>query len=256
MRLDGKVAIITGSASGISGEVMGFGGATANLFANEGAKVVVTDVNEIMGEKTARQLNDKGHDSIFVKLDVSDESDWVNVIDVTVKEFGKLDILVNNAGIGGPSVIEDTDVRLWDRQFDVMAKGTFLGTKHSIPELRRTKKGSIVNVSSVFGMVGSLGDSVYSAAKGAIRTFTKAAAVQYAKDGIRVNSVHPGWGLTPMTADSYKDKTVWGPKLATVPMGRLARPEEIGYGILFLASDEASFITGAELVIDGGRIAW
>ena len=137
-----------------------------------------------------------------------------------------------------------------------MAKGPFLGTKHAIPEMRKAGGGSIINVSSIFGMVGSLGDSVYSAAKGAVRTFTKATAVQYANEGIRANSVHPGWGMTPLTVVPFSDPEILDPKLATVPMGRLAKPEEIGYGILFLASDESSFVTGAELVIDGGRIAW
>ena len=256
MRLEGKTAIVTGAASGLQGEVMGYGGATARIFSKEGANVIIADLKDEIGEKTASQIRDGGGSAKYVHLDVTSEHDWINAIEVATSEFGELNILVNNAGIGDPSIIEETSVDSWNRQMDIMAKGTFLGTKYAIPEMRKVGGGSIVNVSSVFGNVGSLGDSVYSAAKGAVRTFTKATAVQHAKDGIRANSVHPGWGMTPMTVDPFSDPDILDPKLATVPIGRLARPEEIGYGILFFASDEASFATGAELVIDGGRIAW
>lgn len=256
MRLDGKVAIITGAASGVKGEVMGYGGAAAWLFAREGAKIVIADLKEEQAEKTASQIRESGAEAIFLKLDVTDEENWKSVINTTVSKYGKLDILVNNAGISGPSIIEDTTVDLWDLQHDVMAKGPFLGIKHAIPEMKKAGGGSVVNVSSIFGMVGSLGDGVYSSAKGAVRAFTKAMAAQYAEENIRFNSVHPGWGLTPLTVEPFSDPAVLEPKLATVPMRRLAKPEEIGHGILFLASEEASFITGAELVIDGGRMAW
>ena len=255
MRLEGKVGLITGAATEVKGELMGFGGATAWLFSGEGAKMVVTDINETSGEKTAAQIREAGGEGIFVRLDVTKEQDWADAIQTTVSTYGKLDILVNNAGIGAASPLEETTVDQWDLQLDVMAKGTFLGTKHAIPEMRRAGGGSIVNVSSIFGMVGSLADSVYTAAKGAVRTFTKSTAVQYAKEGIRVNSVHPGWALTPLSAESFSDPAVLNPKLATVPMGRLATVDEVAYGILYLASDEASFVTGVELVIDGGRIA-
>ena len=255
MRLEGKVALITGAATGVKGELMGFGGATAWLFSREGAKVVLTDIKEPSGEKTAADIREAGGEAIFERLDVTNEQDWASAIQTTVSTYGKLDILVNNAGIGAASALEETTVDQWDRQLDVMAKGTFLGTKHAIPEMRKAGGGSIVNVSSVFGIVASLGDSVYSAAKGAVRTFTKSAAVQYANEGIRVNSVHPGWALTPLSVESFSDPEVLNPKLATVPMGRLATVDEIAYGILYLASDEASFVTGAELVIDGGKIA-
>ena len=255
MRLEGKVALITGAATGVKGELMGFGGATAWMFSREGAKVVLTDINEKSGEKSAADIRENGGESIFVRLDVTSEQDWVDAVQKTVATYGKLDILVNNAGIGIASVLEETAVEQWDLEMNVMAKGTFLGTKHAIPEMRKAGGGSIVNVSSVFGIVASLGDSVYTAAKGAVRMFTKAAAVQYAKEGIRVNSVHPGWALTPLSAESFSDPEVLNPKLATVPMGRLATVDEIAYGILYLASDEASFVTGAELVIDGGKVA-
>ena len=255
MRLEGKVGLITGAATGVKGELMGFGGATAWLFSGEGAKVVVTDINEMSGEKTAAQIREAGGEGIFVRLDVTKEQDWADAIQTTVSTYSKLDILVNNAGIGAASPLEETTVDQWDLQLDVMAKGTFLGTKHAILEMRRAGGGSIVNVSSIFGMVGSLADSVYTAAKGAVCTFTKSTAVQYAKEGIRVNSVHPGWALTPLSAESFSDPAVLNPKFATVPMGRLAIVDEVAYGILYLASDEASFVTGAELVIDGGRIA-
>ena len=255
MRLEGKVALITGAATGVKGELMGFGGATAWLFSREGAKVVLTDINEESGERSAADIRESGGDAIFVRLDVTSEQDWVSAIQKTVSTYGKLDILVNNAGIGIASVLEETTVEQWDLEMNVMAKGTFLGTKHAIPEMRKAGGGSIVNVSSVFGIVASLGDSVYTAAKGAVRMFTKAAAVQYAQEGIRVNSVHPGWALTPLSAESFSDPEVLNPKLATVPMGRLATVDDIAYGILYLASDEASFVTGAELVIDGGKVA-
>ncbi len=177
MRLEGKVGLITGAATGVKGELMGFGGATAWLFSGEGAKVVVTDINEMSGEKTAAQIREAGGEGIFVRLDVTKEQDWADVIQTTVSTYSKLDILVNNAGIGAASPLEETTVDQWDLQLDVMAKGTFLGTKHAIPEMRRAGGGSIVNVSSIFDMVGSLADSVYTAAKGAVCTFTKSTAV-------------------------------------------------------------------------------
>jgi cyclopentanol dehydrogenase len=255
MRLEGKVALITGAAAGVQGELMGFGGATAWLFVREGARVVLGDIKEELGQKTASQIRESGGDALFLRLDVTNEQDWINAIQTTVSTFGRLDILVNNAGTGARYTVEDTTAEIWDAQMDVHAKGTFLGTKHAIPEMRKVGGGSIINVSSIYGIIGSPTSTAYHAAKGAIRLFTKAAAIQYAKDHIRVNSVHPGYALTPLTREGYRDPERLDWVLARVPMGRLGTADDISQGILYLASDESSFVTGSELVIDGGMTA-
>ena len=255
MRLEGKVALITGAATGVEGELMGFGGASARLFVREGAKVVLSDINEEAGEKTAAQIREGGGEALFVRLDVTREQDWVNAIETTISSYGRLDILVNNAGTGARYNVEDTSEDVWDAQMDVHAKGTFLGTKQAIPEMRKHGGGSIINVSSIYGIVGSPTSTAYHAAKGAIRLFTKSAAIQYAKENIRVNSVHPGYALTPLTSESYKDPERYQWSVDRTPMGRVGTAEDIAYGILYLASDEASFVTGSELVIDGGMTA-
>ena len=255
MRLENKVALITGAATGVEGELMGFGGATARLFAREGARVVLTDIDEQSGRKTAAQIGELGGDVEFLRLDVTSESDWAHAIEATVSHFSRLDILVNNAGRGAGTDVESTTLEIWEEQMAVHARGTFLGTKAAIPQMRKVGGGSIINVSSIYGIVGSHTATAYHAAKGAVRTFTKAAAVQYAKEGIRVNTVHPGFALTPATAGVFDNPDTAAPILATVPMGRMAVADDIAYGILFLAADEASFVTGAELVIDGGMTA-
>jgi NAD(P)-dependent dehydrogenase (short-subunit alcohol dehydrogenase family) len=255
MRLENKVALITGAANGVEGELMGFGGAAARLFAREGASVVLTDINEESGRKTAAELGELGADVEFLRLDVTSEADWARAVDATVSRFSRLDILVNNAGTGAETDVENTTLEIWEGQMAVHAKGTFLGTRAAIPEMRKAGGGSIINVSSIYGIVGSGTATAYHAAKGAVRIFSKAAAVQYAKEGIRVNSVHPGYALTPLTAGIYDDPDTAAPVLVKVPMGRMAVADEIAYGILYLASDEASFVTGAELVIDGGMTA-
>ena len=255
MRLEGKVALITGAASGVENSLMGFGGASARLFVREGAKVVLTDVQEEMGDKTAAQIREYGGDAVFLRLDVTDESDWKNAIQYTVSNYGKLDVLVNNAGTSARCNVEDTTVEVWDGQMDVHAKGTFLGTKHAIPEMRKVGGGSIINISSIYGLIGSPTSTAYHAAKAAIRLFTKSAAIQHAKENIRVNSVHPGYALTPLTESDMErpGRREW--VLERIPMGRHGVAEEIAYGILYLASDESSFVTGSELVIDGGTTA-
>ena len=255
MRLQGKVALITGAATGIEGQTMGFGGASARLFAQEGARVVLTDINESDGAKTAAQIAESGGDAIFKRLDVTSERDWSEAIDATMSRFGALNILVNNAGTGARTTVEETTEEIWESQMNVHAKGTFLGTKHAIPEMRRAGGGSIINVSSIFGLIGSKSSTAYHAAKGAIRIFTKAAAVQYALDNIRVNSVHPGFALTPLTEDAFSDPELMAPRVASIPLGRLGNANDIANGILYLASDESSFVTGSELVIDGGFTA-
>ena len=255
MRLEGKVALISGAAAGVPGELMGFGGAAAWLFAREGAKVVLADINEEMGERTASSIRESAGGAVFVRLDVTNEQDWIHAVNTTVANFGRLDVVVNNAGTSALYKVHETTEEIWDGQMGVHAKGVFLGTKHAIPEMRKGGGGSIINTSSIMGIVGSPGSAAYSAAKGAVRIFTKSAAVQYAKDRIRVNSVHPGFCRTPKLEGMSPDPRWREGPLATVPMGKFGTADDIAYGMLFLASDESSYITGAELVIDGGMTA-
>ena len=254
MRLKGKVAIISGAAHGVQGEVMGFGGATSWLFSREGAKVVLTDIDEEAGEKTASQIRDEGGDAIFLPLDVTKEQDWINAIKVTVSEFGKLDILLNNAGSsdGGKSTVEKLTVETWNKYMDLLVKGAFLGTKHAIPEMRKQGGGSIVNIGSICALRGG-NSTTYRTGKAAIRFFTKATAIQYAKENIRANCIHPGYFDTPMTHHMTKESLNW--HLSRSPMGRFGKVEDIAHGVLYLASDEASFVTGTDLIIDGGVTA-
>jgi len=254
-RLIGKVALISGAARGQ-------GAAEAKLFANEGAKVLIGDMLDEAGMKVGAEIRELGGEATYVHLDVTSEEDWISAIRAAVDRHGKLDILVNNAGISGtrqegvPTGIEDASVEAWDQVLDVNAKGVFLGTKHAIPELRKADGGSIINISSIAGLVG-LGRSsgAYAASKGAVRLLTKSTAVQYAKEGIRCNSVHPGWIDTPMTERSLSVPENRGDRINRTPLGRIGTVDDIAYGVLFLASDEASFITGSELVIDGGYTA-
>lgn len=249
MRLENKVALISGGARGM-------GAAEARMFAREGAKVVIGDVLETEGRQVEAEINEVGGECLFLRLDVTSESDWQKAVETAVARFGKLDILVNNAGVVARGVLEDTTSEEWDRVMNINAKGVFLGTKAAIPEMRKAGGGSIVNISSMSGMVGQPNiQPVYNASKGAVRIFTKSAAVQYAKEGIRVNSVHPGAVDTPMSAARQADPEAQTETIAHIPLGRTAKPEEVAYGVLYLASDEASFVTGSELVIDGGTIA-
>ncbi|MCH8817872.1 MAG: glucose 1-dehydrogenase [Chloroflexi bacterium] len=250
MRLEGKVAIVSGGASGI-------GEATSRLFAAEGASVVIADINDELGAALESDIRDGGGEAAYLKLDVRDEEQWRAVVAETVTRFGKLDIVVNNAGISAPGrpPTEEQTVEGWDAVMAVNAKGVFLGTKHAIPEMRKAGGGSIVNISSIYGNVGSKGGTAYHASKGACRTFSKAAAIQYAGEQIRVNSVHPGFVDTPMTAELHSLPSVHEERVAKTPLGRMGLPEDIAYGILYLASDESRFVTGSELVIDGGMTA-
>jgi len=249
MRLEGKVAIISGGARGM-------GAAEAKLFAREGAKVIICDVLEDEGRQTEAEINEVGGDAVFVKLDVTSQDEWENAVNTAIERFGKLDILVNNAGIIVQSTIEDMTVELWDKVMDVNAKGVFLGTKTAIPHMKEAGGGSIVNISSISGIVGQ--DNVnagYNASKGAVRIFTKAAAVQYAKENIRVNSIHPGPIATPMTAEGRADPERVALTAERTPLGRYGEPEEVANAVLFLASNEASYVTGSEIVVDGGYTA-
>ena len=249
MRLENKVALISGGARGM-------GAAEARMFAREGAKVVIGDLLEAEGRQVEAEINELGGECVFVHLDVTQEAEWQLAVETAVARFGKLDILVNNAGIALRGVLEDTSSEDWDRVMAVNAKGVFLGTKAAIPEMRKVGGGSIVNISSMSGLVGqSYIQPVYNASKGAVRIFTKSAAIQYAKEGIRVNSVHPGPIDTPMAGERLTNAELQRQADERSPMGRTAHPDEVAYGVLFLASDEASFMTGSELVIDGGATA-
>ena len=248
MRLENKVALITGGARGM-------GAVEAMLFAKEGAKVVVGDMLEDEGRKIEAEINEAGGKCVFVSLDVSNESAWGKAVGEAVSRFGKLDILVNNAGIYRAHNVEETSSEEWDQIMDINAKGVFLGTKYAIPAMRKASGGSIVNISSVAGLVGSRTTSAYNASKGAVRLLTKSTAIQYASEGIRANSVHPGTIETPMTEGFLADETKRADRLNRTPLKRLGRPEDVAYGALYLASDESSFVTGSELVIDGGRTA-
>lgn len=232
------------------------GAAEARMFAREGAKVVIGDVLDAEGHQVEAEINETGGECVFVRLDVTQESEWQRAVQTAVERFGKLDVLVNNAGIVLRGVLEDTSSEDWDRVMAVNAKGVFLGTKTAIPEMRKAGGGSIINISSMSGIVGQdYIQPVYNASKGAVRIFTKSAAIQYAKDGIRVNSVHPGAIDTPMAGERLNDPELQREANERTPLGRTAHPDEVAYGVLFLASDESSFMTGSELVIDGGVTA-
>ena len=249
MRLKDKVAFISGGARGI-GEAM------AKLFAKEGAKVVIGDVLEEEGHKTKTEINETGGECLFLRLDVTSEAEWQQAVAATLARFSKLDVLVNNAGIGGTGKVEDTTVEEWDRVMEVKVKGVFLGTKAAIPELRRSGGGSIINISSQVGLVGTeTASPQYQASKGAVRMLTKATAIQYAGDHIRVNSVHPGPISTPMLAPSL-DKEMDQLLLSRIPLKKFGEPDNVAFGVLLLASDESCFMTGSEIVIDGGYTAW
>jgi cyclopentanol dehydrogenase len=231
------------------------GAVEAKLFAKEGAKIVIGDVLETEGKQIEGEINKTGGECLFVPLDVTDENQWNEAVAATVRRFGKLDILINNAGIFRTSPVEETSSTEWDQVMDINAKGVFLGAKAAIPAMREAGGGSIINLSSVAGLVGAAYSSAYSASKGAVRLFTKSTAIQYATDGVRCNSIHPGVIQTDMTKEAIADSQFKAQRLDPTPLARLGQPEDVAYGALYLASDESSFVTGAELVIDGGWTA-
>ena len=248
MRLQGKVAIITGAASGLGAE-------DARLFAREGASVVIADILEAEGKQVEAEVSEAGKPAMFARIDVTSDEDWRRLVQATVSRFGKLDILVNNAGISSGSYLDTMDPEGWRRIMEVNATSVFLGTKYAIPEMKKAGGGSIVNISSIMGFVGSEGGHpAYHASKGAVRIFTKATAVRYGPDGIRANSVHPGF-MPPMRSPRHSNRSDRSEQIRVTPLRRTGETVEVAYGVLFLASDEASFITGTELVIDGGFIA-
>jgi len=249
MRLEGKVAIVTGAASGM-------GAATARRFAKEGAKVVIADMLEEEGRQVAADITRANGSAEFMRLDVTNEADWKAVVDATVQKHGKLDILVNNAGISGSAVSDMLDTDAWDKLMAVNSRGVFLGTKHAVLAMKQSGGGSIVNLSSISGVTGQRGiHAAYNASKGAVRTMSKVGAVQQGRYNIRVNSVHPGLMPPMRTSGRTADPVVRAKMLEQVPLGRDGRVEEVANAVLFLASDEASYVTGAELYVDGGYLA-
>jgi NAD(P)-dependent dehydrogenase (short-subunit alcohol dehydrogenase family) len=239
----------------ISGAAHGMGAEEARLFAREGAKVVIADILEREGKQVEAEINAAGGEAMFVRTDVTSETDWKNALQATVSRFGKLDILVNNAGLSSTSAADPLDTAGWHRIMEVNTTGVFLGTKYAIPAMQAAGGGSIVNISSIMGFVGGeSGHPAYHASKGAVRIFTKAMAVKYGPERIRVNSVHPGF-MPPMRSARPRDAAQQQEQINATPLRRIGEPIEVAYGVLFLASDEASFITGTELVIDGGFIA-
>jgi NAD(P)-dependent dehydrogenase (short-subunit alcohol dehydrogenase family) len=246
MRLKDKVAIVTGGAHGM-------GEAEARLFAAEGAKVVVADILGGDAEAVAAEIRARGGDAIAAAIDVTREADWAALIAKTLTTFGRLDILVNNAGISGSSVGSPDGLDGWQLVIAVNQTSVFLGTKLAAEQMAKTGGGSIVNISSIMGFVGSAsGHPAYHASKGGVRIYSKAAAVRYGPSGLRVNTVHPGYMPPMLNATNAAERA---DKIALTPLRRIGEPVEVAYGVLFLASDEASFVTGAELVIDGGFIA-
>ena len=244
-RLDGKIALITGAAKG-QGEV------EAKLFAKEGAHVILTDILDSDGSKVESEITELGGDALYKRLDVSSENEWASISQFIEDKYGRLDILLNNAGASVRNTGMDISMEDWDLMMNVNAKGVFLGTKYCVPIMQKSGGGSIINISSIAGIAGRpMASPAYAASKGAVRVFTKSTAGRFAADGIRANSIHPG----PIDTDMIRAVTTTetsADAFKNIPLGRLGQPEDIAYGALFLASDESSFITASELVIDGG----
>lgn len=246
-RLEGKVAIITGAANGM-------GAAEAKLFAREGAKVVATDLKAEALQEVVAEIANEGGDAIGLAHNVASEEEWKSVVRQAVEKYGRVDVLVNNAGIASTMTLASgLELDTWNKVMDINLNGCVIGMKHVIPEMQKAGGGSVINISSIGGIVGMAGSSAYTAAKGALRSLSKAAAVEFAKMNIRVNSVHPGIIETPMTAPSFQDALPFYKTFTQLPY--FGKPEDVAYGVLFLASDESRFMTGAELVIDGGWTA-
>lgn len=254
-RVKNKVAIITGGASGL-------GKSSAILLAREGAKIVITDLDEEHGNEVVKLIKDEGGEAIFIRQDVSKEDEWERVIDTTFKTFGKLHVLANAAGIGVGGNVEDVTLADWKKLLSINLDGTFLGTQYGIKAMRKTgERGSIINFSSIEGLIGDPNLPAYNASKGGVTLFTKSAALHCAKQGygIRVNSIHPAYIWTPMVENLLKaqgDVEEGRKQLDSLhPIGHMGEPDDIGYGVVYLASDESKFMTGSELVIDGGYTA-
>jgi len=248
-RVSGKIALVTGGA-------MGMGRTHCELLAAEGATVIVTDMNETEGQATVKSIIADGGKAEFLPLNVTVEAEWISAVEKIVASHGQIDVLVNNAGILIVKQLEETTTEEWDRTFDINVKGVFFGTKAVLPAMQKAGGGSIVNISSIYGLVGAPVSAAYQATKGAVKLFTKATAVDYAQYNIRVNSVHPGVIDTPMTKDLlHGDEETRQAILGTTILGRPAQPKEVSYAVLHLASDDSSFMNGSEMVVDGGYTA-
>ena len=247
-RLSGKVALISGGSRG-QGE------AEAKLFSSEGAKVVLGDILDSEGLAVTSEINESGGEALYVHLDVTSKDDWGSAVKQTLENFEGLDILVNNAGISQRKLVHETTVDEWDRVQDINSKGVFLGTKAVIPAMRAGGGGSIVNISSIAGIVGLTSSASYSASKGAVRLLTKSTAVQYGPERIRCNSVHPGFIDTEMNRAWLEDEEIRAERLKMTPLNMFANSHDVALAVLYLSSDESRYVTGAELVIDGGIIA-
>jgi NAD(P)-dependent dehydrogenase (short-subunit alcohol dehydrogenase family) len=249
MRLESKVCLITGAAGGIGEEI-------STVFAREGASIAVCDLKEAEGADLVKKLETGGGKACFVKLDVTDEGSWKKAVGSVLDTFGRLDVLVNNAGISIRMPLEEYPVETWDKMMAVNVKGVFLGMKHSIPAMRKTGGGSIINMSSIAGLIGHKTSALaYIATKGAVTMMTKGSAAHFAHENIRVNSIHPSTVDTPLVENLFQDPEMKKARFDEVPMGRLASVRDVANAALFLASDEASFITGAALTVDGGLTA-
>lgn len=261
-RLQGKVAIVTGGASGIGAE-------TGRLFAAHGASVVLCDMQDDLGRVVAHEIADNGGVAEYRSLDVTDEAQWIALAADIEKKYGKINVLGNIAGVSGRPAgmtvqatgvmtgvaLTEMSLELWNRIMEVNSTGVFLGTKSVIPAMQRAGGGSIFNISSICGIVGSFANAAYHASKGSVRIFSKAAAIQYAKDQVRVNSVHPGFVDTPMARPGLLGNESGRARMEATPLGRFGKPIDIAMGCLYLASDESAWVTGSELVIDGGMTA-
>lgn len=242
-RLAGKVALISGGASGI-------GAGHVRVFAREGAKVVVGDLQEELGRRVAEEACAAGGEAIFVELDVTSEESWKAAVATAVERFGKLTTLINNAGIFHPGGVESETREGWDRMVAINQTGVWLGMRCAMPELVKSGNAAIVNISSLYGLIGSPGNIAYHATKGAVRIMSKSAALEYVKQGVRVNSIHPGQIQTPILANLTPEQDA--AIKAAIPMGKIGEPEDIAHGSLYLCSDEAKYVTGIELPIDAG----
>lgn len=247
-RLENKTAVITGGTSGI-------GEATAKLFAREGARVAVVGRNEEKGKSIVEEISSNGGQAVFVQCDVSKEEDAKKMVDQVIKEFGQIDILYNNAGIAEFGTVHETEEENWNKVLDINLKGVYLCSKYVIPHMQKQKKGSIISTASVAGMIGYPGAAAYCASKGGVHNLTKAMALDYGPDGIRVNDICPGVIETPMTVGAFGSGEEVKKQAADYPIGRVGTPEDIAYAALFLASDESTFVTGTSLIVDGGFTA-